>query len=164
MLFASSWLESSEDADARTLLGYVLLKSILEGVEDGPEILVELLDPDNATLVTTTDDVLFVSPRVMSHLLAHVALRPELNAIFEELFRTGGTEIRLRRAEAYGFAGGMTRFSDVQRAARARGEVAIGIYLAANPPGQRMYVNPPRDRTWSLGERDEIVVLSDDGE
>jgi len=160
LFLASSLMDSSGDADARSILGYVLLKSLLEGREDPPEILVELLDPRNARLLRWERDLVLVSPQILSHILAHVALRPELNAVLEGLFRSGGAEIDLRRAGAYGLGSRTVAFAEVQRSAHARGEVALGVLLARGPRERRLQLAPPSAREWALEAHDGIVVLA----
>lgn len=144
LLLSSGWMDSSEEADARTILGYVLLRSLLEDARDPPEILVELLDPDNAQLFVERDNIIVVSPRVLSDLLAHVALHPELNSVYGELFGAAGAELDLRRAADFGLAGRALAFPAIQQAAEERGCVALGLALS---PG-------------ALGADDRLIVLS----
>ena len=153
MLRSSTWLDAGGAADARTILGAVLLRSLLEGVPNPPETLVELVDPDNAHLFEKRRDVILVSPRVMSHLLAHVALRPELNPVFDELFGAGGAEITLRTPAELGLEGTAT-FPAIQRAALAHGAVALGLLV-----GRAAHLNPPRDPSWALGDDTRIAVI-----
>ncbi len=173
VFLASAWMHSSEEADARTILGYVLLRSTLRPRPQAPEILVELLDPANSTLFPESGDALLVSPRLTSHLLAHVALRPELNAVFEALFVAGGAEVTLRSASEYGVAGSEATFRDLQDRAYSRGEIALGVLLrskcdatsgAVSRSGPRkvtLRLTPPSETSWQFGEADEIVVLAD---
>lgn len=160
VFLASSNMETSEEADARTILGYVLVRSILARAARRPEILLELLDPMNSRLFEGEPDVLFVSPRILSHLLAHVSLRPELNSVYSALFVTGGAEITLRRADELGLAGPNVTFSDVERQALARGDIALGLLLDRKDTTDRLHINPDRARSWSLAEQDEVVVLA----
>jgi hypothetical protein len=50
MLLSSGGMESSGEADARTVMGSVRLKALPAGRADPPDLIVELLDPDNAPL------------------------------------------------------------------------------------------------------------------
>ena len=161
ILIGSDWLESGEEADARTILGYLLLREMLPGT-GGPEILVELLDPENLSLFRSRPGEVLISPMILSHMLAQVALRPELRSVFDELFGPGGAEISFVAAGRYGIVGREIRFEDVQRHAAARGETALGVRLApeAGPWSSGVRLNPPREQRWTLGESDEIVVLT----
>ena len=160
VFLASSGMRTSEEADARTVLGYVLLKSRLARGARRPEILVELLDPTNARIFAGSEDVMFVSSRILSYLAAHVCLRPELNTVYEALFVTGGSEITLRSAAEYGLLGREATFADVEREARRRGEIGLGI-LGGGGGAREVHLNPPRDRAWALGPEDGLVVLAE---
>lgn len=161
IFLASSNMETSEEADARTILGYVLVRSMLEGARRRPEILLELLDPMNSRLFEGESDVLFVSPRILSHLLAHVSLRPELSSVYTALFVAGGAEITLRQASDLGLTGRALTFAEIAEAVLAQGHVALGLLLEGAAPAGGLLLNPERTRRWTLGERDELVLLSD---
>ncbi len=160
LFIASGFMESSEQADARTLLGVLLLRSRLEGVASAPEILVELLDTDNASLLNEAADAIFVSPRMLSHLLAHVGLRPELNEVFDELICAGGADIELHPIEALELTGDGVTFSEIQVAAGNRGCIALGLFAASgDDPTPKTMLNPPRDKCWTLGKKDQVILL-----
>ncbi|HEX6883247.1 MAG TPA: ion channel DMI1 [Planctomycetota bacterium] len=156
LFLASAQMASSEEADARTLLGYLVLSALLRRTRGEPEILVELLDPDSLHIFAETEDTVLVSPRVVSHLLAHVALRPELALVFDEIFGAGGAEIDLVRAGELGLVGPLA-FPALQSAALAQGRVALGLVLAAD---RSVHLNPERTRTFALTPEDQVVVLS----
>jgi len=161
LFLASGYMQSSDEADARTVLGLLLLRSLLKGHDPAPDILVELLDPDNASILGEAADVVFVSPRMLSHLLAHVGLVPELNAVFDELICAGGAEIELRRASDLGLTAKGLTFAKVQDAAVSLGCVGLGFYAKAEGPAPRqVHLNPARDRTWVLGKGDRVILLS----
>jgi hypothetical protein len=92
---------------------------------------------------------------VLSHILAHVALRPELKTVFDALFMCGGAEMALHAANEYGLAGRAVRFADVQRAAHAHGAIALGVRA-----GGRLALNPERGQEWTFAGDDQIVVLA----
>ncbi len=162
LLMASTGLETSQQSDARTVLGYLLLRRMLAREESSrPEVLVELLDPDSARVLGEDrgGDVLFVSPRIMSHLLAHVALRPELNAVYDALICTGGAEIELRHPARLGLSDECT-FRDAKAAAAAVGEVALGFLTAHEDEPPQVDLAPPRDTARRLREDDRVIVLA----
>lgn len=160
VFFASGWMHTSEEADARTMLGHVLLRSLLARTDDGPEVLIELLDPSNSYLLDQEGGTVLVSPRVLSHVLAHVALRPELNAVFDALFASGGAEITSRRAADYGLGEGTHSFTEVQERANAYGEIALGFLSVEGRACPRPLLAPPAERRWALRAGDEIVALA----
>lgn len=158
VFFASGRMNSSEEADARTVLGIVLLRWILAG-EAGPEpeVLAEILDPDNANILGEADEAIFVSPQLLSHMLAHVALRHELNEVFEELIGASGAELDLLEAQALALPKQVT-FAEVQAAAAGFGCIALG-FLKAGSKLPEIDLNPARQESRTLGERDRIIVL-----
>jgi Trk K+ transport system NAD-binding subunit len=162
VLLPSERLKSGAESDARNILGYLLLRELMEGAEKAPPVLVELTDPDNVALFENRRGEVIVSPVIISHMLARVALRRELRAVFDELFGSGGSEIFFRRIADYGVPGGEYRFADLQRAADARGEIAIGIRRSGQDgkPGGGVQLNPGRDERLRLNEDDEIIVLT----
>ena len=105
-------------------------------------------------------------------MLARVALRRELRAVFDELFSASGCEILFRRIGDYGLAGTLTPlpdhsgeyvFADLQRATDARGEIAIGIrrWGQTRAPRGGVEINPGRDERLQLNDDDELIVLTD---
>ena len=163
VFLASSWMESSEQADARTVLGYVLLRSVLTAETSEGDVIVELLDPKNAPLFEESQDVLLVSSRILSRLLAHVALRPELNAIYEALFVAEGPEVTLRTPHEYGVADRELSFGVLQAVAHARGELALGVMDVSAHSSDGVRLNPGQDALTRLGPDHRIVVLSVQG-
>jgi ion channel POLLUX/CASTOR len=145
---------SGEEADARTLLGALLLQELAGRRGRSPTLLVEFLDPANEHLLARGPSEVLVTPILVSHVLAQVALRRELRAVFDELFTAGGPEIAFVPAGRYGLEGGVS-FGEMQRVAGARGEVALGV----RPPGGVPELNPGRDARY-VAESVEIVVLA----
>jgi hypothetical protein len=161
VFLASSGMPSSEEADARTVLGYALLRWILRDVAEPPEVLVELLDPANSRLFPAEDDLLLVSPRIVSHVLAHVALRRELHAVYEALFVAGGAEITTRSAAQYAAASGAPTFSELEARARARGETVLAVLPGSGRGDARLRLRPAGLERLASG--DELVVLAGRG-
>ena len=164
VLLASERLKSGAESDARTILGYLLLRELMAAGAAAPSVLVELTDPDNVPLFENRRGEVIVSPIIVSHMLARVALRRELRAVIDELFSSGGCEIFFRHIADYGLAQGEYSFADLQRAADTRGEIAIGIRWAGQDQtqGGGVQLNPRRDEHLKLNENDELVVLTTD--
>ncbi|MDX1428876.1 MAG: hypothetical protein R3282_01260, partial [Rhodothermales bacterium] len=162
VFLGSDWLDSSEETDARSILGYSALRAALEGHAQRPEILVELIDPSNAYLFKRRPGEVIISPVVLSHMLAHAALRPELTSVFAELFGPGGAEIFFRPASDYQLTGRTVSFREIRGTSHACGEIAIGMRLGdqRDRPGGGLELNPPPDRQWEVTAMDEIVVLT----
>ncbi len=162
ILLGSQRMASGEASDARSILGFMLLESLLPDPERHPDILVELMDPENAKLFHRRSGEILVSPRIMSHIMAHVALRRELKVVFDELFTSGGAEIFLRSAAEYEAAGQTVSFADLEATAATCDEIALGISRPDAPdeaPGG-IHLNPPKNASWTLTDRDKIIVLA----
>lgn len=165
LLLRNGRLKAGSESDAQTILAYLLLRQLTAG-SDGPQVLMELTDPENTRLFETRLEnehtEILVTPRIVSHMLARVAIRRELRAVFDELFSSGGCDIAFRPIGDYGLAAGSHAFSDVQQAADARGAIAIGIRRhgrrAAVDGG--VEINPGRDQRLDLDARDELIVVS----
>ncbi len=157
VMMGADWLGSGEESDARTLEGYLLLSRHLEKTSAEPEVVVELLDATNVGLLGERPAAVLVSPVVLSHMVAQVALRRELNVVFRELFTSGGPELIFCVASELGLEGTVT-FAEIQAAAHLRGETAIGLRLGGRRGSIRL--NPPRDEPVRLEADDEVIVLS----
>jgi ion channel POLLUX/CASTOR len=160
VLLGSDRLGSGEESDARSIMGYLLLRDILPQ-RAGPAVLIELLDAGNVSLFHQRATEVIVSPVVLSHMLAQVALRRELRGVFDELFGPGGAEIVFRRAADYDLAGHSATFRDVEAAAARRGEIALGVRIGGGAGGAGgLALNPPRAREWAFDAADEVVALT----
>jgi hypothetical protein len=136
---------------------------IVPANEPGPKVLVELVDPENAELLEARASEIIVSPLIISHMLAQVALRRELRVVFDELFGAGGPEIVFRAATEYRLRG-QTTFNEIQVAANGSGQIAIGVRRQCRgAPRGGVTLNPPRNEKLDLGAEDEIVVVARDG-
>ncbi|MCA9704540.1 MAG: hypothetical protein KDK70_01685 [Myxococcales bacterium] len=162
VLVASDRIESHE-TDARTIVGHLLLREILPPAsQGGPQVLVELAESENLASFATDGSEILVPPLVLSHIMAQIALRPDLRVVFEDLFGAEGPEIFFRPATEYGLAGKDATFNDVCHAVAAHNETALGVRLRCRGEqgDDEILVNPPRDRSWRLREDDELVVLA----
>lgn len=160
---ASDRIESFE-TDARTIVGHLLLRELVPPAsEGGPEVLVELAESENIESFVAGGSEIIVPALVLSHIMAQIALRPDLRVVFEDLFGAEGPEIFFRPASRYGLVGRDVTFADVCHAAAASNETALGVRVRCR--GDRngddeILVNPPRDRSWRMREGDELVVLA----
>lgn len=160
VLLASDWLATGEESDARTILGYLLLREQL-GDARRPELLIELLDPANVGLFRRRPGEVLISPMLLSHMLAQVALRRELRAVFDELFGPGGAELFFRPVSLYALPAGEHTFSAIMGAVATHGEFALGVRTGnpASEPQGGVKLNPQRDRRFTFGATDEIITL-----
>ena len=99
-----------------------------------------------------------MGPLLVSYLLSQVALRRDLAAVFAELSRPQGPQIVLEPVQQYLATSQPVRLEDLERAATARQEIALGLRRARSP-GADLELDPDRETEWSLGSGDEVVVL-----
>lgn len=163
ILMSSDRLPTGEEADARAIVGYMILNEMLQTAPHYPQILLELSDPDNEPLVMRSHSETIISPLILSHLLGQVGLRPQLRAVYDDLFSLGGGEIAFRAPEDFGIHQTMP-FWKLEAKVASFGETALGIYTAlADAEGKRLSLNPPRDDALDFVEGDRIVVLTSTG-
>jgi len=160
VLVSSQWTGAEEEADARTILAYLLLQEVLPDDGVRPAILAEIMDTENLALFTRASCETVQPTVILSHMLSQVVLRRELGVVFDELFGPGGAEIIYRSAADYGLCDRGVRFADVQAAAARNGEIALGFHFDAATPETGALLNPPRDAVYRLVPRDDVVVLT----
>ncbi len=159
VLLASERLREEEQADAITVFTYQLLTGLLPEKGPRPAVFVELLDEENQALLEQERDDVIVSPSLVSYLLSQVSLRSELAAIFAELSRPRGAQVLLGNAHDYLAMDKPQRFQDLERAAMARGEIALGV-LHTEDAGAKLDLNPDRTAQWTPAPGDQVVVLA----
>lgn len=161
ILVASDWLGSAEAADARMLVGYLVLTRVLEAAARPPEILVETMSADNAGLFAAPNVERLVSPDLQSSLLTQVALRRELHWVMEELCGAGGAEIAFRDAATLDLVGGQTSFDAARRARAGADEILLGVMRRAGTADPRLQLNPEdKHGPLNLVDGDELIVLT----
>ena len=161
LLLSSDRREGAEESDARTLVAALLLE---QRAIPGPstQLILELLDPENERLVDRSEGEIIISPLILSHMLAHVALRPDLGTVFSELFTAGGAEITFRPLAGYldDIDGeGPVPFQAIQRSAHARGEIALGV-LGGGPRRTLQLCPPPGSRHERAPDAQLVTLLT----
>ena len=154
VILGSDWVNTQEESDARTIVVHLVLRNVLDEGTHKPEILVDLLDSDNVAMFEDYDSEVLITPLIASHVLAQVALRREINVVYEELFAAGGAEICFRRVSDYGIAGKNVSFGELQEMSACRGEIALGIRQNGG-----VVLNPTPDEPYILSELDDLIVL-----
>jgi len=153
VLVASEFLTEGDQADANTVTTFLMLSGLLSEEGPRPDVLVELMDEENRFLFAGQRDDVIVSATTASYLLSQVSLRRELAAVYAELCRARGGQLTLQPAANYA-PDASARFGDLERAASARGEIAVGIRHAG-----RLALNPDREVEWRLEPGDQLLVL-----
>lgn len=159
ILFGSDRLASGAQADARTMVGQLCLESLLEHHPRRPHIIVELNDADNEAIMTHQHHEVILSPILVSHLLAQVALKRELKRVYDELFTAGGANIVFRDLEQSGLASPVTlrRLADQLW---QQGDVLLGLYQeAAGPQAAQLRLNTLSEDEWPSSPGLRLVVM-----
>jgi len=159
LIVGSDSMQTPEDADARTLLGHHLIMVALAEAEHRPQVLVELKEPANADLFDESVTEVLPTGILLSHLLAQVALRHELGAVFDQLLGPGGPEIAFRPTADYGVAGRALDFDELLAIGAQYGEIALGVRRAKQERGGVQLI-PRRAERLELGEDDQVIVLT----
>lgn len=162
ILVSTDKLEEDEEADARTIVGYILLEEILAHSKKQPNILIELADPSNQSMMKRFKRDVIVSPMILSHMLTQVALQREMYYIYNQLFTVGGPEITFKKPAVYGITQNRVSFHEVEQYATAMQETAIGIYLANSELASDDFhlLNPPRNYQLDLSKDYYIIALT----
>lgn len=160
---SSDLMGSEEEADARAIVGHRLLEGMLEKTTRRPQILLELSDAANEGLIRQPGAETVVSPLIISHLLARVALQPGCRLVFDELFRPGGAEIDFRRSAHYGLNEECT-VERIEAAVAAHGETLLGVEQRRDGANRKLSLNPDRSERLMLSDSDRLCVLIRDTE
>ncbi|RZA24659.1 MAG: hypothetical protein EOP10_09260, partial [Proteobacteria bacterium] len=153
LIVASDSSDNNDDADAKSVMGYLMLREKIKHQSPVPPILVELLDPENEQLFNRKWGEVIVSPLIVSYMLANVALKPELMLVFDELFDSGGAEIKLLSTERLELIGEFS-FEFVSDRVRSLGMIAIGT-----KQGKLATLNPDSRKKIRFSAGDAIIVV-----
>lgn len=162
VLIASDWPSSDEETDARTIVGHLLLQDLTKRAARRPRVIVELTDPGNAELFDEPNVEVVASPLAVGAILAHVALRPELRIVYEELVGVRGPELTTCRPEELGLAPEEVTFAQLRVTVGVRGQVLVGMFGVGDDGAWRTSLNPPRSSRWDLGGDVKLVLLTAD--
>ena len=174
--------DDDENGDASALamllrMRKALKKWALESPHEGTARLVtEVRDPRSAVHVEPRPGDTVVSSDVVAMLLAQGVLDPKAYLVYNALLEPEGASVVLRPRALY--LAGEGTFGEVQSAARAHGEVALGIYPDPRPHprrehldrrrleegdtdlGEEAWLNPPRSTAIPEGPIVHIAVLA----
>ncbi|MEP5765888.1 MAG: hypothetical protein ABJ308_14930 [Halieaceae bacterium] len=156
---ARQQLGNRESVDASAVMTQLLLHEVLKGQVRRPHLLFEILSAANEHLFTDARDDILDSARIVGFVLSHVALRRELASVFAGLSSPGGPELLLINAAVYVSSDETACFSDLQRIAHERGEIAVGLYQV-HADGPHLELNPERLQQRRFSSEDQIVVLA----
>lgn len=150
---------SADDADARTLLTLLALRTIWPAADpDHVRIVAELLDQQNLVLADPVGvDDLIVSDALTSLLMAQLSEHAELHAVFAELFDATGESVELLPAATIVPPTAVT-FAVVVAAAAELGASAFGYRRGGTG---EVVLNPAKSTVLTLGPSDQVIVIVD---
>jgi hypothetical protein len=160
---------SVEESDTRAIIALLLLRDFRQraGIV-AQEVCSEILDPKNRELAATTEarDVV-ISNQMVSMVLAQITYEPRIRPVLEDLFQSEGSEIYLKDMSLYVPLGQPTTFEYLVLAAKARGEVALGMQIHVPDPDRRFGLQlnptgPARSGAFAPKQGDRLVVLAED--
>ena len=162
VLVGSDRFASGEEADARTLMGRLMVHTQIASCATPPAVVVELMDAANASLLRDYPGDVIVSPALMSRMLAQVTLRRELGSVMGELFGPDGAEIAFHTPSRYGLSSDTVHTTHaLQHTLAAHHGTLLGM-RRGSAPNRTLHLNPPNDTTWTLDPTTELVVLATD--
>jgi ion channel POLLUX/CASTOR len=158
---------SYQVADSRTMISLLHLRDIANKCKDCQfSIVTEMLDLRNRELaeITHVDDFV-VSDYFISLYLSQVSETKLLNAVFQNLLESEGSEVYLRPAQDYVVLGEEVNFYTMVESARRKDEVALGYRIGtqANDPDQTfgIVLNPNKSNLYRYQQGDQLIVLSE---
>ena len=169
MVLGYSDTMEAQSADTRTLITLLHLRKLSERLGTHISVVSEMIDIRNRELaeVTRADDFV-VSNKLVSLMLAQASENEYLSSIFDDLLDEDGSEIYMRPVGDYVDLSGPLTFYTIAKAARQRGETAIGYRRkreSEDGDDRNMggvVVNPPKSEALDYLPEDRVIVLSED--
>lgn len=141
---------------------------------EGARVVTELRDPRSAAHVVPREGDCVVSSDVVAMLLAQEALDRAIAPVYRELLHPGGATVQLRGRQLFRGA----TFAEVRAEARARGEIAIGLFPDPRVRGREReiararleegdgggavdaWLHPPREQPVDGDPATRVIVLA----
>ena len=160
VLIASDWLQTGAQSDARTLLTLLLVSDALARAASprAASISVELMHRSSRELIDDPELQLLVSPAVVGRIMAHVALRRELESVYDELLNARGSVLSLRSPQTYGISDEKIRFDQLEEIVASHGDVLLGVM--GDERRRPLKLNPPKATHLSMHDGTELVVVT----
>ena len=154
---ASERLSEVTDRDARTILGFFQLTRLLPATRSAKaRLVVELVDPENESILRYRRSEVVISPVIISHVMANIALRPELELVLKAIVSSRRYSLVFLNQAACGITGAH-RFEQLRFIDPGFGFVPIGI----RRKNRTMLMNPPAETQVQLDKGDAIIGLRD---
>lgn len=153
VIVASDRFDEEDESDARAIVAALVLDEACRGQRQ-PHVIVELLDPDNEPLLRAAHREILVSPLLIGHAMAQVALRPELNNVFDVLFGSEGIGVEFHPPSVFETEGREITLRELSHRVAQRGAVLLGWKAA-----DEVVLNPNHDCSVRLEASDRLIVL-----
>jgi len=167
ILLSDRYQENIQKADANTLITLLHLRNIAELTGKQFSIVSEMLDIRNRRLaeVAKVNDFI-VSDTIISLLIAQVSENNLLNAVFEDIFDSDGSELYIKPMDQYVTLQEPVSFYTILEAARRKGETAFGYKLASEAKQDNasggVHINPNKSVMIQFTEGDSVIVAAED--
>ena len=163
-----------ESIDAASIAGLLQVRHHLKAVEQkqghppSTRVICEIMDSENIDLVLETGVKDFlISNQFISRILAQVALEPDVQDVYDDLFSPEGSEIYLKPVTAY-FEDPLKphSYAECMAAALNRKEVCLGIRIhrfeGDKERNHGVLLIPQLDEVFEFTGRDRLIVLAED--
>lgn len=153
-------------ADAKTLIALLHIRNICEKAGQHVSIVSEMFDLKNRKLaeVTKADDFI-ISENMISLMISQLSENKNLKKVFDELFKSDGSEIYLKPADEYINTGSTVDFYTILEAAALKNETAIGYklnkYASDAEKSYGVFLNPLKTEKIEISDIDKIIVLAE---
>ena len=160
----------AELRDAETITTLLEFRQYFKASDEPVEtqLISEVADSDNIDVIQEVGVKDFlISNKFVSKIYAQVSEEPDVLKAYEELFKAEGSEIYIKPVPLFlRDIPSSVSFGDLCAAAIARNESCFGVRIAAEERDEErnhgIYINPAKDRMFSLTEGDFLITLAED--
>lgn len=153
--------QEPEASDSQTLLRLILLRDIADKTDRQFAITTEMRSVDNQRLASQARvDDFVIGSNFASLLMAQISENPKMSPLITELLDESGSELYMKPAAQYVNIGEPVDSYTLTESAARKGEVYVG-YRHIGKTKTNVVVNPNKDDLITFGERDQIVVISE---
>jgi len=152
LMFSSDRSLSGEEADARTIVGYLVLEKLLSKVDATPRVILELSDASNEAFVTAKNNEVLISSLMVSHVLAQIVMYPELRYVYDELLAASGADISILPIAEHWY--GRYSFGQLKQALSDEGLTLLGVQQSSET-----WLAPEDSDTFDCNESTRAILL-----
>lgn len=160
--------KDAESADTRAIIALLLLRDARRRSSLAPNqrVCSEILEPKNRELAATTQiNDIVISNEMVSMVLAQITYEPRVQAVLEDLLKSEGSEVYLKPLQFYCPPEQPVTWEYLLLAAKARGELALGIQIYEDAPDKKygLVLNPESRQTAIVPKQgDRLIVLAEE--